>query len=153
MCLYTVQNKKIILDKDIFVYKTCDVNNENKLCARYVNHYYSIIEKAPIRVTDVKNWRGERKITSGLHARILDLSENDEYDKTTHNTEWIIPRGSKVYYGDNNDIVSNKMIFNRLLNSNETNYKLVIPGNNINWAKPSIIRFVKKWYRWFKNDY
>lgn len=148
MCLNTNQQKKIILDKDIFVYKTCDINHDGQLCARYVDHHYSRIETAPIRVKKGKTNNTVKKISSGLHARI-----NIGCLAMSYNTEWVIPKGSKVYYGNNYDIVSNKMIFNRLLNYDETNYELLISENDINWDKPSVIRFIKKWYRWFKNDY
>ena len=141
MCLYTDQKKPLIATEDIIVYKECIITKNGGLRAAYVQHRYSKVETAPLRIVkECEDANFEHKISSGLHARI--------YQNSITNTSWIVPKGAKYYLGKNSDIASNKLIFKEFT-TNNTPWNI----DNINWEKPSISRWITKMRRYINGDY
>lgn len=118
MCLYIDKEKhpnykSIILEKDKVVYKLLECTN-NRYSTPYKNMsvifnclYTSNIERY------TSSWGySEFLIEKGLHSfvNMIDptiLKANSKYMKIF---KAIIPKGSEVYYGTNDDIVSNQLI-------------------------------------------
>lgn len=144
MCLFIKDYfkgiKPSIATEDIYVQKSLDFDSVEvdgcvklKPKANYrPNYYYSKVETAWFRKKGMR-------IYSGIHAFI-----GTHYDRDY--SVWVIPKGSKYYLGTGNEIVSNKLVFQKYfdLSGKESTNELV-------WEKESFKRKVKKFFDYLIN--
>ena len=115
MCLFInvsrhPDNKPIILDEALKVFKYL-VRNKKIFKPKYKTPYWD--KCVPFlfgKCTLTSNMDGPEpggKIRKGIHACV----DSDYYMSQSYREfDAIIPKGTKVYFGDNNDIVAEKLI-------------------------------------------
>lgn len=111
MCLETTQKRAKIAKEDIHCYKIMVVKNTH-IKSVYQEYRYYINKLETISKFGVRkyNW-GTIEINEGLHAfLIIDKPKRLAYLYNGVIYNCIIPKGSKYYIGNDDDIVSNQMI-------------------------------------------
>lgn len=140
MCLYTSETHPIIAQEDIIAYKRCQIS-DRKLMSFYRNgHHYAKKERVKLgRPEDYfSNYYSKPlfEINRGLHANLTRSQD--------HNTKWIIPKGSKIYYSCyGNEIVSNRMDFVEFIGVGSS-WRNERPNFGIIWRNNFIERLIRE---------
>lgn len=136
MCLFTFQKHPIIAQEDIIVYKKCHISGGKLMAFHRFNYHYAKKERVKLGSPKPHYWvEGELEIHRGLHANVMRISN--------HNTKWIIPKGSKIYYSSyGNEIVSNRMDFVEFVGV-DSSWKNERPNFGIAWRKNFMERLIR----------
>jgi len=126
MCLITTQQKPITTDKDIICYKLVETMGKEVYSyfhsdykwTRKTIHKVKISESSDFNTFDVKEIIKRSNYISigrGFHAVLTRERLRKDRVFGTREGEFLIPKGSEIYYGVTDLIVSNQMIFIKLL--------------------------------------
>ena len=126
MCLYTYQRKAKLALKDIVVYKVLSKELIPPVMYRYqyilntihvsgMKHTFVFYDYKKIPLFSVEEGLHSFRNKSAAHALCKNLNECKDECHEYYVYKAIIPMGSYYYIGDDNDIVSDRLIIKRKL--------------------------------------